>query len=278
MAPEQASSGRGFPYGDGGVLTELSEVQAKIKSGSHNKVTWAPLASFGRSRSGILAGNRVLGLSPGRKGEYVDIDTSVFMATRDRAAALAEVRPARLDYWAARGLILPSVNERLTPRRAIKLYSYMELLAVLIVAEMRRRGVSLQHIRAVVDRVRGRGVENPLTEIRYAVVGGRLYLQDADGNWEDGQVPGQGVVPQVLDLRPLQARIRASLDRPKQTVGVVERRRGTLGSQEVIAGTRIPVQTIRHFLDDGRSTAEILENYPLLTPEDVEAVRASSAA
>lgn len=162
----------------------------------------------------------------------MDVDASVFMATRDRAAVLAEVRPARLDYWAARGLVLPSVNERLTPGRAIKLYSYLELLAVLIVAELRRRGVSLQRIRAVVDRVQARGVENPLTEIRYAVVGHRLYLQDEGGDWEDGQVPGRGVVPQVLDLRPLQARIRASLVRPKRTLGVVERRRGTLGSQE----------------------------------------------
>src|SRR3954453_13327135 len=109
------------------------------------------------------------------------------MATRDKAAALADVHPARVEYWARTGLIRPSVDERLTPSRPIRLYSYIELLAVMIVAEMRRRGVSLQHIRTVVDRVRAMGVDNPLTEVRYAVVGKRLYLQDEQGRWEDGK-------------------------------------------------------------------------------------------
>jgi uncharacterized protein (DUF433 family)/DNA-binding transcriptional MerR regulator len=208
----------------------------------------------------------------------VTIDATVFMATRDKAAALADVHAARVDYWASSGLIIPSVNERLTPGRPIKLYSYIELLAVMIVAEMRRRGVSLQHIRAVVDRVRRRGVESPLTEVRYAVVGRRLYLQDEHGNWEDGNAPGQGVIPQVLDLRPLRARISEGAGRPATTVGVIERRRRTLGSKEVIAGTRIPVDTVRRYLEAGRSRAEILQAYPLLTEQDIEAVRSRSVA
>jgi uncharacterized protein (DUF433 family) len=200
------------------------------------------------------------------------------MATRDKAASLAGVRPSRVDYWTSTGLILPSVNERLTPGRPIKLYSYVELLAVMIVAEMRQRGVSLQHIRRVVDRVRSRGVKSPLTEVRYAVVGGQLYLQDEQGAWEDGRAPGQGVIPEVLDLRPLQARIQSSVRRSEKSIGAVERRRRTLGSAEVIAGTRIPVETVRRYLDSGHSEAEILEAYPLLTSRDIEAVRSRRVA
>ena len=39
----------------------------------------------------------------------------------------------------------------------------------------------------------------------------------------------------------------------------------------VIAGTRIPVQTIMEFLGVGDSVAEILEAYPVLKREDVYA-------
>ena len=39
----------------------------------------------------------------------------------------------------------------------------------------------------------------------------------------------------------------------------------------VIAGTRIPVQTIMEFLGAGDSVAEILEAYPVLKREDVYA-------
>lgn len=208
------------------------------------------------------------------KGARVAIDESVFMASRDKAARLARVTPERLNYWAATGLLRPSVDDRLTPGRAIRLYSFTELLAVLIVAEMRSRGVSLQHIRTVVERVRARGHEHPLTEVRYAVVGRRLYLQDENGRWEDGDHPGQGVIPQVLDLRPLRTRIDESAKRASSSVGRIERRRGALGSQPVLAGTRIPVDAVRRYLEAGWSPAEVVEEFPLLTTEDVEAVRA----
>ena len=207
----------------------------------------------------------------------MDVDERLFMATRERAASLAGVRPSRLDYWARTGLVMPSVNERLTPHRPISLYSYLELLAAMIVAEMRARGVPLQHIRTVVDRVRDRGIDSPLTEVRYAVIGGRLYLQDENGHWEDGRAPGQGVIPQVLDLEPLRARIGSSARRPRAAVGEVEKRRRTLGHKEVISGTRIPVATIRRYLDAGRSEAEILREFPLLTRRDIAAVRSRVA-
>lgn len=247
-------------------------------SGGHERVTTAPAAASGPRQDWHADVERRHALNDAGREPRVQIDAHVFMANRDKAAALAGVRPSRVEYWARTGLIEPSVDERLTPGRPIRLYSYMELLAVMIVAEMRRRDVSLQHIRTVVERVRAQGVDNPLTEVRYAVVGRRLYLQDEHGRWEDGDVPGQGVIAEVLDLRPLQARITASVARPDRAIGAVERRRRTRGSTEVFAGTRIPVQTVRRYLEAGRSAAEVLEAYPLLTLRDIEAVRSSGAA
>jgi uncharacterized protein (DUF433 family) len=51
----------------------------------------------------------------------------------------------------------------------------------------------------------------------------------------------------------------------------VIRRRAIMQGVPIIAGTRIPTETIAWFHDHGYSLGEILENYPRLTPQDVEA-------
>ena len=40
----------------------------------------------------------------------------------------------------------------------------------------------------------------------------------------------------------------------------------------MIAGTRVRVETILHFIEDGYSVDQILKEYPSLTKQDVQAV------
>lgn len=46
---------------------------------------------------------------------------------------------------------------------------------------------------------------------------------------------------------------------------------GVMGGRPVIKGTRMTVELILEFQSDGWSEAEILENYPRLTAEDIAA-------
>ena len=50
------------------------------------------------------------------------------------------------------------------------------------------------------------------------------------------------------------------------------------GGQPVVRGTRVPVRTILASLAEGASVAEILDDFPSLTEEDVRAVIAFAAA
>lgn len=59
--------------------------------------------------------------------------------------------------------------------------------------------------------------------------------------------------------------------------GRVERRRGAMGSKPVLAGTRVPVDTVRRYLEAGRTVDQVLESFPTLTAADVEAVRQGAA-
>lgn len=58
----------------------------------------------------------------------------------------------------------------------------------------------------------------------------------------------------------------------------IERKAGVCGGQAVIKGTRVPVRTVLASLAEGASIAEILEDFPTLTQEDVRAVIAFAAA
>jgi uncharacterized protein (DUF433 family) len=51
----------------------------------------------------------------------------------------------------------------------------------------------------------------------------------------------------------------------------VTRNRWIMSGVPIIAGTRIPTETIAWFHDNGYALDWILENFPRLTPEDVQA-------
>jgi uncharacterized protein (DUF433 family)/DNA-binding transcriptional MerR regulator len=200
-------------------------------------------------------------------------DETLVALTQERAAELAGVSPHQLRYWASTDLVRPTVDTRLTPQRPIRLYGYVELMALLITAELRRRKVPLQAVRGVVEYGRSKGFAQPLTELVFATVGREVYIRLPDGTWSSGKRPDEIVIHQVIELEPLRARIRSSAVRPDGALGRFERRRGVMGGKELVTGTRVPVETVRRYLRRGASVAEVVEAFPVLAPADVEAVQ-----
>jgi uncharacterized protein (DUF433 family) len=197
--------------------------------------------------------------------------------TRAVAARIAGLTERQVDHWAGTGLIEPTVDTRLSPGRRVRLYGFVDLLALLVAAELKNRKVSLQHIRAIVAHLQSRGYPSPLTQLRFATVGRNVYFMHEDGSWEGDLQPDQVVIHEVLNLSLLRGRIVAGARRDSELSGRVERRRGAMGSKPVLAGTRVPVETVRRYLAAGRTVEQILESFPALTAEDVQAVRADVA-
>lgn len=95
-----------------------------------------------------------------------------------QARRLAGVSMRRLRYWEQVGLIVPSIKRRLSDHNTVRLYSYQDLLALLVVSALRtERDMSLQTIRRVVRHLRSRGYDEPLRELRFATVGREIYFQ-----------------------------------------------------------------------------------------------------
>jgi DNA-binding transcriptional MerR regulator len=197
-----------------------------------------------------------------------------------RARKLARVSMRRLRYWEETGLVVPSIRRQLSPKNTVRLYSFQDLLALLVVAELRtERDMSLQHIRRVVEHLRSRGYQAPLRELTFATLGQEIYFQHADGTWEGDLRPDQIVLEKILRLDPLRARITRAAQRQANDAGRVVKQRGVHASAPVFAGTRIRVSTVQDYLRHGYDTDAILEAFPDLKPADVaEAFRLLAAA
>ncbi|WP_344004803.1 DUF433 domain-containing protein [Nocardioides lentus] len=201
------------------------------------------------------------------------MDTNRAMYTHPRLAELAGVSVRRLSYWESQGLLRPTSAMEMRGRN-VRLYDFHGALTALILAALREK-VSLQHIRQVVRHLRERDFDVP--SVRFALVGPRVFFQTPEGEWEDVRDPMQIVISETLDLRPLRATLARGVERTADQHGQVEKLRGARGSRPLVSGTRVPVAAVERYLRRGIGTDRILEAYPSLTTEDIEAVRAVSA-
>lgn len=194
--------------------------------------------------------------------------------TSEKVLALTGASKRQLQYWDEEGFLSPSLRRREGKGRR-RLYTFRDLVSLRVVAQLRQAGISLQLIRKVVEHLRGLDYEHPLTEIRFWAVDGELYFREADtirGGHRLTQAVIAGTVPLAAIVEELEAEIVA-LERRRP--GELEKRRGTLGSKLLIAGTRIPVASVKRLRADGADEAEILSLYPDLTPADVQAALAA---
>ena len=102
--------------------------------------------------------------------------------------------------------------------------------------------------------------------------------QHADGSWEESRDPYQGVMWQDIDLEEIRTRIRERLQRSSAHEGVIEKQRKVQASKPVFRGTRIPVEAVQGYLEAGKSHDEIIEAFPSLTEEDIEAAEAQQTS
>ncbi len=209
--------------------------------------------------------------------EPVTLDEQRMAVPRDTAARIARLSIRKVDDWARTRLVEPTVDTQGSTVR-VRLYGFLDLLALVVAAELNARGVSGRRIRQVVEHLKSRGYDRPLSKLTFATVGNRVYFQHDDGTWEGDLRPDQLVLREVLDLEPLRQRIAEGTRRDEALVGKIERRRGALGSKPLLAGTRVPVETVQRYLAAGRSTDDVLEAFPVLTATDVEAVRRGTVA
>lgn len=212
-------------------------------------------------------------------GGTVEFDRVMF--STEQALNAVGITRRRLQSWIERGIVSPAA-EGANGRRVVRLFTFRNLVE-LRAAIWLRQYLSLRLIEELVLEVRQRGEDYPLAELTWAIVEhpGRkravdVVVQRADGSWEmprGGQVVLQGTLPLAKFADEVRSRVDAQA-RQRRRAGTIERRRGTLGSTPVFAGTRVPVATVQRLLDAGWSESRVLDNYPSLRPADIQAALA----
>jgi uncharacterized protein (DUF433 family) len=99
------------------------------------------------------------------------------------------------------------------------------------------------------------------------------------GNREE-MLTGQAVlqIPLKVASCNMEEANRAWRKRGEDTVGKVEQHKNIAHNQAVVAGTRIPVRSIKAFADAGYTVEQIKREYPTLTEEDIRAALKHAAA
>lgn len=141
-------------------------------------------------------------------------------------------------------------------------------------------GVPLPHLREVREKLAHLGADLWSKTTLY-VLNKRVVFSNPETDRKEEVVTGQGVlqIPLRVVSGDMEAAVTALRQRDAALIGRVERHRNVMHNQAVIAGTRIPVRSIKAFADAGYSVDEIRKEYPTLTAEDIlAAIRASAAA
>lgn len=192
----------------------------------------------------------------------------------DKVTRLTGLSQATLANWERQGIFRPSfVDTENTPFRRI--YSFRDVVSLRALAKLRKDlRVPLSEIRKA-GQYLTRYSDSPWSELRFGVLQRKLVFRDpATQKWVG--VSGQSVLELDLEGVPeeVELGIPEVLRREDATHGVVTQNRFVHHNQPVIAGTRIPVATIRRFHEAGVSVQGIIDEYPQLTEADVAAALA----
>lgn len=107
------------------------------------------------------------------------------------AADVAGITYRQLDYWARTGLVVPSVRGA-SGSGSQRLYGFHDILVLKLVKRLLETGISLQQIRAAVQRLHDIGVSD-LTGVTLMSDGASVYLCTSNDEVIDLVHQGQGV-------------------------------------------------------------------------------------
>ncbi len=194
-------------------------------------------------------------------------ETAAWAFTEDQVRGLSGLSLRQIRYWNKTGFFKPSAHGGL-------FYSFRDLVGLRTIANLRKT-VPLQELRKIGEWL-ATWHDTPWASLRFYLSGKNVYVQEPQSGAHITRLPeGQVGIPILMSeiADEVAEEVRRARTRPADTLGQITKRRGVARNQAVIAGTRIPVTLITQMLEDGETAAQIVEQYPALTAEDVEAVR-----
>ena len=206
----------------------------------------------------------------------MDSSSVIVAFTEAQAKRLTGISLRQLRYWATHKFFEPSLKVVDPDLPAMRLYSFRDLACLKVINSLRNKAkIPLQELRRVKERLSHLG-DDLWAKTTLYVLGKRVVFKNPNTGEVEEVATGQGVleIPLRVITGEIETALRAMRERKSEAVGKIERKRGVAQNQPVIAGTRIPVRSIKAFADANYSVEEILKQYPTLTRDDVNAALA----
>jgi uncharacterized protein (DUF433 family) len=201
-------------------------------------------------------------------------EAEVLAFSAEQVRRLTGLSSRQLRYWERTEFFLPDYPPGARPSRV---YSFRDVVGLYTIARLRKDyDVSLQELRRIGEYLREHH-ETPWASLGFYLQRGtrRFYFRtpDAPDRFLDVRPEGQEVISFEMQriANDVRERVREFRRRRPDQVGTVEQSRRVVGNAPVLAGTRVPTSAVWSFHAAGRTTEEILREYPTLTAQDVEA-------
>lgn len=190
----------------------------------------------------------------------------------ERVSRLTGIPKSTLTHWENRGVFRASYvdpNPNVPFRR---IYAFRDIVSLRTLALIRRDAkVTFQEVLDA-SKYLTQYYESPWSELRFGLLSGRLVFWDPQRQqWN--RSTGQQVLELNVQGVPDEIRraIPDALKRDASNHGVITRNRYVQHNQPIIAGTRIPTSSIWALHSAGYTNEAILDEYPHLTREDIQA-------
>lgn len=200
-------------------------------------------------------------------------EETVLMAfTVDQASRLSGITRPQLASWDRSGFFRPSFADQNRRLSYSRLYTFRDVACLRVLHVLRNESrVPLNELRAVKEQLAHLGDDLWANTTLY-VLNRRVIFDNPETRRREEVVTGQGIVNIPLEVVTDQLHEQAAKlrKRDSDSIGRIERRRGVVQNQPVIAGTRIAVDAVRSFHEAGYSIEDIIVEFPSLTRDDVE--------
>lgn len=193
----------------------------------------------------------------------------------DEASRLSGLTVGQLRLWDRSGFLKPSFASESRHLPHNRIYSFRDIVSLRVLGQLRNKlQVPMQHLRKVSERLAEFGDEKWTATTLY-VLGKRVVFTDPRTNKRMEVVSRQQVldIPLRVVISDTKRAIEEMNCRAPEERGHVVQAKFVQQNEPVFEGTRIPVVAIRRYLEAGYGADEIVKEFPLLTPEDVEVAR-----
>ncbi|CAN5586516.1 hypothetical protein BH23CHL2_BH23CHL2_11170 [soil metagenome] len=199
--------------------------------------------------------------------------TTILAFNAEQVANLTGLSVRQLRYWDTTDFYHPSFQDD-AGKPFGRIYSFRDVVSLRILALLRNtHEVSLQELRKVGDWLANQS-EASWGSGKFYVSGRNVFFYDPRTELvHQGKQPQQTVTPIELQevVADTEKRAKRMQQRSSDEIGTISRNRYISHNAPVLAGTRIRTSAIWDFHQSGYTTKEILNEYPRLTIEDVQA-------